>query len=135
MGEAEAGLKIRFIPSKIQKRNIKKFVQYSRTNKPTLLMGLRDKQNAAARATAARLNVRDNVIPATSENGASSDADSDCGYEGGVNCGRQWTDAAERSAEHLCLTPLVPLTVLDWTANPIGLGLSIVCMARPREFH
>ena len=36
-------------------------------------MGLRGKQNAAARATAAWLipaNVQDNVIPATSENGA-----------------------------------------------------------------
>ena len=57
-------------------------------------MGLRDKQNAAARATAARLiptNVRDNAIPATSENRASSDPDSDCGYAGGVNC--DWSDS------------------------------------------
>lgn len=62
-------------------------------------MGLRDKQNAAARATAAWLipaNVRDNVISATLENGApsiniSSDLNSDCGYEGGVNC--DWSDS------------------------------------------
>ena len=62
-------------------------------------MGLRDKQNAAACATAAWLiptNVRNNVIPATSENGApsidiSSDLDSDRGYEGGVNC--NWSDS------------------------------------------
>ena len=72
-------------------------------------MGLRDKQKAAARATAGRLHARDNIsaiqtpivtlvhhniaVPETDTCpiDVSSDSDSDCEYEGGVNC--SWSDS------------------------------------------
>ena len=51
-------------------------------------MGIRDKQNAAARATAARLVAQDhNTIPCD----INSDPDLDCGYDGGVNY--DWSDS------------------------------------------
>ena len=70
-------------------------------------MGLKDKQNSAARARATRLGVAkvrdhladptplDNIIPETIDNtpaiDISSNSDSDCGYKGGVNC--YWSDS------------------------------------------
>ena len=51
-------------------------------------MGIRDKQNAAACATAARLVAQDhNTIPCD----INSDPDLDCGYDGGVNY--DWSDS------------------------------------------
>ena len=64
-------------------------------------MGRRDKQKAAARATAARLNLAHHNISAletdTCPINISSDSDSDCGYEGGVNFSLSKSDSFDYS--------------------------------------
>src|SRR6267154_5615880 len=54
-------------------------------------MGLRDKQKAAARATAARLHAGDNISAIPTPIGTLGHLNLDCGYEGGVNC--SWSDS------------------------------------------
>jgi hypothetical protein len=113
-------------------------------------MGLKDKQKAAARATAARLGVAkardrladptplDNIIPETIDNtpaiNLSSDSDSDYGYKGGVNC--YWSDGddSDFSEEYSDAESLEELEGDELEANLLELRTELAELGAPTKY-
>ncbi|KIM89696.1 hypothetical protein PILCRDRAFT_2013 [Piloderma croceum F 1598] len=113
-------------------------------------MGLKDKQKSAARATAARLGGAkaqdcladptplDNIIPETIDNtpaiNISSDSDSDCGYEGGVNCYWSDSDDSDFSEEYSDAESLEELEGDELEANLLELRTELTDLGAPTKY-
>jgi len=112
-------------------------------------MGLKDKQKSAARARATRLGAAkvrdhladptplDNIIPETIDNtpaiDISLDSDSDCGYEGGVNCYWSDSDDSDFSEEYSDAESLEELEGDELEANLLELRTELADLGAPTK--
>jgi hypothetical protein len=113
-------------------------------------MGLKDKQKSAARARATRLGTakaRDhlanptplnNIIPETIGNtpaiDISSNSDSDCGYEGGVNCYWSDSDDSDFNEEYSDADSLEELEGDELEANLLELRTELADLGAPTKY-